>query len=548
MSLSRRELIRLAALGGLVACSDSSTTSAEPATVPSSPANSAAVPATTSTIPTPRLDGPPFALGVASGDPLPDAVVLWTRLVTDPTVVGGGTPEVDIPVRWEVAADERFASIVAGGEMVATPDAAHSVHVDVSGLEPARSYAYRFSVGPHDSPVGRTRTAPAPSQSPPLLRFAVASCHAYQSGYFTAYRFVAEEDLDAVLFTGDYIYELEASRSARQHDIGVPTTLEQYRQLYAITHADADLRVAHAAHPWIVTWDDHEVEDNYAADRPGAVGVATGLSDPATFPERRTAAYRAWWEHMPVRAGPPDRNGALPIHRELQFGRSARLVVLDNRQYRTPIPSGEGAGNLPRGFGGGAQLPAALDEDATILGREQERWAAGRLAAADVRWSVLVHQTALAELDRAPGDDRTGFSMDGWDGYVASRRRLLEPAATAGRGNVISLAGDLHTSVVADVRADYEDPTSPLVASEFVGPSISALEIIAPEAVAGVLTNDHVKLYDPDHRGYLVAEIEPDRVTARFRFVDALDPSIPAPTDGGTWRVRHGIPGAVPTE
>ncbi len=249
---------------------------------------------------------------------------------------------------------------------------------------------------------------------------------------------------------------------------------------------------------------------------------------------------------MPVRTGPPGPDGAISIHRELRFGRVARLVVLDNRQYRTPIPSGDGAGNLPRGFGGGPQLPSAFDEEATMLGADQEGWAAELLAADDVRWSVLVHQTALAELDRAPADDGAGFSMDGWDGYVASRRRLLEPSEAAGRGNVISLAGDLHTSVVTDVRADYDDPTSAVVASEFVAPSISAREIIRPEAVAGALGNPHVKRYDPDHRGYLVAEIGPDQVTAHFRFVDALDPATPATIDGGSWRVRYGAPGAEP--
>ncbi|MDH5238201.1 MAG: alkaline phosphatase D family protein, partial [Acidimicrobiia bacterium] len=213
------------------------------------------------------------------------------------------------------------------------------------------AYWYRFLIGEWISPVGRTRTAPATDSQPGEVRIAVASCQAYMSGYYGAHRHLAAEELDAVVFVGDYIYEREA-RSFEPRAIlidgeraPVPFTLEQYRHLYSVYKLDPDLQAAHAAHPWIITWDDHEVEDNYADLQPGGIGVTLGESTPENFPPRRAAAYQAWWENLPIR-GPAPIDGDLRIYRHLECGGLVRFAVVDDRQYRSPIVQGEGGGDL----------------------------------------------------------------------------------------------------------------------------------------------------------------------------------------------------------
>lgn len=478
-----------------------------------------------------------FALGVASGDPLPDGIVLWTRLLLRDREA---PPEV--PVTWELASDEGFSRVVRCGVSVATADLGYSVHVDVRGLRPGTTYWYRFHAGAHTSPVGRTRTAPPPESNPERVGFAVASCQAFQSGYFTAYRHLAEEELDFVLFVGDYIYELEASLAARPHGMPPPQTLDEYRAFYALNRSDPDLQRAHAAFPWIVTWDDHEVEDNYAGLEPGAIATLLDPTARERFPARRAAAYQAWWEHMPVRTGPP-QNGSLRIYRDFTFGRLLHLAVVDDRQYRSPIPRGEGAGNLPRFFGGGPQLPAAFDENASILGFEQEAWLESVLRSSAARWTVLGQQTVIAEVDRVPDDPDRGFSMDAWDGYVASRNRLMRTARDAVR-NLVSVGGDIHSSAVTDLLLDYHAEGSPLVGTELVGPSISAIELLAPGVVEGTLTSPHIHLYDTVRRGYLVCSVTPARLRADFRYVSTTAEPVAGIETGSAWIVEDGVPGA----
>jgi alkaline phosphatase D len=486
------------------------------------------------------LPSDPFTLGVASGDPLPDRVVLWTRLAPDPMDTAS-VPATEIPVRWEVATDERFTDVVRKGRAIASPAAAHSIHADAEGLRPARDYWYRFRVGAHTSPVGRTRTAPAANSSPRQFGFAVASCQGYQTGLYTAYRHLAEDDVDVVFFVGDYIYELEASRQARSHDLPVARTVDEFRRFYALNRTDADLQAAHAAHPWVVTWDDHEVEDNYAALEPGAIG--RGRS--GDFAAVRAAAYQAWWEHMPLRMGPP-KHGSLRIYRSLRVGDLATAAVLDNRQYRSPIPTGAGAGNLPRGAGGGPLLPAALDENATYLGREQERWLERTLRRSRARWNVVVQQTVMAQFDRAPADEARGFSADSWDGYVAARRRLLEFVREGKVRNFVSVGGDIHSSLVTDLRPDYAAAGSPVVGSELVGPSITALEILPPEFVDSARTNPHVHYYDIERHGYLRCRLDRQQLRGDYRYVDSITTAGAPVTTGSSWIVRSGRPGAGP--
>jgi alkaline phosphatase D len=497
-------------------------------------------------IPVPDLDADPFTLGVASGDPLDDAVVIWTRLAVDPTTGDGGMPARPVPVRWEVAGDEAFSEPVADGVATAAPDLGHSVHVDVSGLEPDGRYHYRFTVGEFTSPVGRARTLPAVDAEVDRLRFAVANCQAYQSGYFTPYEHLAEEDLDLVFFVGDYIYELENTVEVRPHGLAPMRTLDDYRTIYTINHADELLRAAHAAHTWVMTWDDHEVEDNYAGLEPGRIGLGLDPDARAGFPEKRAAAYQAWWENLPVRPGPP-ADGELDIHRAVAFGDLATFAVVDDRQHRDPIAAGAGDGALPRPFGGGPQVPEAFAEDRSILGFEQEAWLLELLASSATPWNVLVQQSIVAEVDRRPDLDDAGYTLDAWDGYVASRNRILGLVAEEPVPGFVSVGGDIHTGAVADLRADYKDPDSPVVGAELVAPSISATEVIEPEALAGSRANPHIHYYEPDRRGYLLCTVTPEGFEATFRYVTTTAQGRAEVEDGPSWTVGSDSPAATRT-
>lgn len=529
-SISRRGV--LAASVGLVAvaCSGSGEETTMPSSVPGP---------SSSTVPVPTFSSDPFKLGVASGDPLHDSVVIWTRLAPSPMDDGGGIDVPATPVRWEV---RRGAETVADGEFVTTADHGHSVHIDVTGLEPATTYSYRFSIGDWVSPTGTTRTSAAPGTPVDSLRFAVANCAAWKSGFFTAYSHLADEDLDAVLFVGDYTYELE-SGNRRDHGLPIPFTLADYRLYYAVARLEPELALAHARHPWIIMWDDHEVEDNYAGWNPGGIGVALDPDAAETFAQRRRAAYQAWWEYMPVRTGPPI-DGELRLYRDFEFGDLAKLTLIDDRQYRSPIIAGEGDGALPRPFGGGPQLEATFDTSRTMLGAAQEEWLVDSLRH-EATWSLLAQQTIMAQVDRAPDDPSKGFSMDAWDGYAAPRERLLGDVHEAGVENFVVFGGDIHTSAVADLHVSYRDPESPMVGTEFVGPSITSLELLLPEFVEGSRSNPHVHLYETEHRGYLLIDVAPDELITHYRWVDTTQEPISPITTSSSWRVQEGEVGVT---
>ena len=544
LSVPRRGFLAGAAVLGAAACTGDGE-GAAPGDDTSAVAGATAT--TENSTPVPELPGDPFTLGVSSGDPLPESVILWTRL--KPTE--GPVPAVPVPVSWQVAADGSFDDVVSEGVFVTDASAGNSVHAEAGGLEADTAYWYRFTVGDHESAIGRTRTAPAAGSDPSGVRFAVASCQAFQSGFYSAHQHMAAEDgLSAVLFLGDYIYELESSTAARQHGMAPPRTLEEFRVFYELNNSDPDLRAALAAHPWIFTWDDHEVEDNYAADEQGLIGERAG-GDPAAFPAKRAAAYQAWWEHVPVRAPAPAlTDGDVEIYRGLDFGALVSLSVVDNRQYRTPIPEGDGAG--PRPLGGGPQPPEAFAEDATYLGFEQEEWLYGRLAGSEAAWNVLAQQSIMSQMNRRPDLPGGGFSLDSWDGYVAARKRLMDvvsgtpgnPVGTDGVVNFVSLGGDIHTSAVADLHADPTDLGSEVVGTEFIGPSVSALELLQPVAVAGARSTANVHLYDIDNRGYMVVEFTPERAVAEYVWVDdPLDPDSTVRTVEA-WETLAGVPGA----
>jgi alkaline phosphatase D len=478
----------------------------------------------------PSLPAELFALGVASGDPLPDAVILWTRLVNDPLTPGGGLPTQPLPVRWEIAASRAFDDVVASGDVVAEPALAHSVHVDATGLEPDTWYWYRFSVGGSVSPTGRTRTAPRAGDEVETLRFAFASCQNYQDGYWPAHDHLAAEDVDVVLFLGDYIYEdgpdPEAVRTCRT---AAPVDLDGYRARYGEYKADPALQAAHARAPWVCTWDDHEVESNYADGEPG-IASAVG---PAGFADRRAAAYQAYYEHMPVRIEPPE-GSEVTLYRALGWGDLVRFHVLDGRQYR----SDQACGTM---LDVGLSCDEVADDDRTMLGAEQEAWLADELGDSDATWNVLAQQTVMSRLALTVGT-AVGINFDQWDGYPAARRRVVDMLRDV--ANPLVLTGDIHAALVGVVTDDPDDPTAPAVVPEVVGPSVSSLfpmglaEVVIDAAEAA----PNVFYAEPSRRGYVVCVVTPGSVEATYRYVASTASPKAALEAGPTWVLEAGDP------
>ena len=468
-----------------------------------------------------------FALGVASGDPLPHAVVIWTRLAPAP-LAGGGMPAVDVPVRWEVSSDERFARDVRRGDAVASPQWGHSVHVDVDDLRPGAWYHYRFIVGDEVSPVGRTRTAPAPGDRRDPLRFLFGSCQNWQAGYWPLWAHAPSDDPDVVLHLGDYIYEGGISASAvRPHNSGEIRTLDAYRNRYGLYKGDPALQAIHAACPWIVTWDDHEVENNYADL------VAENPAEVPDFAARRAAAYQAWWEHQPVRLAPPV-GPDLAIYRGFDWGRLARFHVVDTRQYRDPQACG---GSL------GPTCDARTDPGRTMLGPDQEAWLGASLAGSRATWDVLANQVVMTSMPFAG----SLYNPDQWDGYPAARTRVLDLMAAGGVDNAVVLTGDIHAAGIGDLVDENPDGTPSTVArgTELVGGSISStfpaeLADIA-EQVIGQLP--HVRFADTHRRGYMVCDVTQTEVVTRYQVAQStLVPDSPV-TTAGTWTTLAGTPG-----
>ena len=444
----------------------------------------------------PKRPDDPFVAGVASGDPTDNGVVLWTRLAHDPAL-----PLTS--VRWEVAEDEGFKSVVRSGSSSAPAELGFSVHAEVEGLRPDRHYWYRFNAGGHASVVGRTRTAPTPDDALRQLRFAFISCQNYEHGHFTAFDHLAAEDIDLVVHLGDYIYERRFTSSAmvREHEIAAEViTLDQYRARYATYRTDPALRTAHAACAWVVTTDDHEVQNNYAGDVPER--------PQEEFLLRRAAAYQAYYEAMPLRRSSLPRGPGIPLFRRLQFGRLLDLHVLDTRQYRSDQPCGDGA--KPR-------CPDALAERQTMMGEAQEQWLARNLRGSKSRWNVLANQVMVAQVARGTPEAPT-YAMDKWDGYVAARERLLRSFREMASHPVV-VTGDVHSSWVADLKADFADASSPTLATEFTGTSMSSGGDGSEGSVERIQAlNPHVKFYN-GRRGYVRVTMTPDACRADYRLL-----------------------------
>jgi len=480
----------------------------------------------------------PFKLGVASGDPSADGFVLWTRLAPEPhepEQLGQVTFEVD----WDVAEDPAFARIVAQGTALAPPHLAHSVHAEIAGLAAGREYFYRFRLGRYESPVGRALTAPAATDSPASLHYAICSCAQYEQGFFSAYRYMADDRPDLIVELGDYLYEVGyGERRVRLVSKQYAFTLADYRQLYAEYKLDPDLQAAHAACPWLVTWDDHEVHNDYA----GLVGsdeACGGSAVREAFPGRRAAAYQAWYEHMPVRASRLRAEAGIQVYGRLDWGQLARFYVLDSRQYRSPLACAlpptfancdtQAGVRLLRGGAGAGRLidttdPACRaewqDPSRSMLGAEQERWLDSALQGSPARWNLIAQGTPFVTLVQGSAEAPRLYS-DGWAGYPAAQQRLLDALARHKVTNPVILSGDIHSFLVSEIRNARGTP----VAVELITSSIAN---DAKDRSALLPMNPQVRFYDWKHSGYIRCDVTPERLRADIVGIEDMhDPRTP---------------------
>jgi alkaline phosphatase D len=474
----------------------------------------------------------PFALGVASGDPAADGVVLWTRLTQAP-LEGGGMPPEAFEVTWEVAKDDSMREVVQRGVELATPQLAHSVHVELRGLEPNRPYWYRFSVGDAQSPIGRTRTAPAADAQLDKLRFAFASCQHYETGLYTAYEHMCRDDVDLVVHLGDYIYDQASTDGRVRKHVGPElNTLEHYRNRYGQYKSDEHLRAMHTLAPWLVVWDDHEFDNNCAG---------CFCEDPQVSMEefllRRANAYQAYYEHMPLRRRHLPKGSDMRLYRRVNYGRLAEFQMLDTRQYRSDQPNGDGRKPL---------TGDAISPKATMLGPEQERWLANSLLQSTSRWNVLAQQVMMGRANRDSKESPL-YSMDQWAGYDVPRRRLLEYLASRQISNPVVLTGDIHSNWVNDLKVDFDRSDDRTVATEFVGTSISSggNGRARPKNHDEILANNPFVRFHNTERGYVRCTVTPYEWRSDYQVVEYIDrPGAPAITRA-SFVVENGRPGAV---
>lgn len=487
-------------------------------------------------------EAPVFAHGVASGDPMPDSVLLWTRVTPSPDAVPGSGKGPAVDVRWEVAADAGFTRVVARGHLRTGPERDHTVKVTAGGLCASTGYWYRFTAQGKVSRTGRTRTAPPRDEDVESLRFGVVSCANWAVGHFAPYGYLAaRDDLDAFIHLGDYLYEGNPNPASDLRPSVPPNeliTLGDYRQRHAMYKTDEHLRRLHARHPMIATWDDHEAADN-------AWSGGSPSHDPATegdWADRMRAARQAYFEWMPVRHR-GDR-----LYRRLKFGTLADLTMLDLRTYRT-------------------RQPGPVSPEDTILGADQREWFLDGLTRGTAAWNLIGNSVMVTPIKIPALPTRERLALDGlldgqpttvntdqWDGYTADRRRVLDTIAAQGRGNTVFLTGDVHSSWANDVPRDGAS-----VAVEFVCPSVTSDNIdeqlgvpprtgsLKVEAAIRAL-NSHVRFVELDSHGPGVLEVTPDAVRMNWYYVtDRRDPAT-AVTFAHAFRAVAGDPRVRPAE
>ena len=483
-----------------------------------------------------NLGDTPFKLGVASGDPEPDSIVIWTRLAPDPLAGDGhgGMPAGQAPVRWQVASDPQMRNVVAQGTARASRRLGHSVHVEVYGLRPGRPYYYRFSYRGEESPVGHTMTAPRPGARLDQLNFAYASCQDWPSGFYNAYRFMAREDIDLVFHLGDYIYEYGIPADGGNRRVAVPpalqthsTQLSHFRLRHALYKTDPDLQEAHRRFPFVCIWDDHEVENDYGGPF---------LEDGSNALARRAAAYQAYYEHLPLRAISIPTGPDMRIFRRLAFGDLVTFNILDTRQYRSGHPCGHG--EAPR-------CDAAFDPATTILGDGQEAWLLDGLRRSDTRWNIIAQQVLMAQLDHDLGS-RQRFWLDAWDPYVRDRQRLLNFIHNQQIANPVIITGDWHSTFASNLKLNFDNERSPTVAAEFVTPALTSGGDDTPYGPyygPMIPANPHIKYYEGDKRGYFRARLTRGSLRTDVRFVSRVGQPTATVFTGASFVVANGQPG-----
>ncbi len=460
----------------------------------------------------------PFALGVASGDPAPDGFVLWTKLAPKPLERGSGMPKKQVEVAWVVAGDERMQKTVQQGKAMAHPELGHAVHVELAGLEPARDYFYQFTVGGERSVVGRARTLPRVGAPLAQLRFAVAGCQRYEAGFFTAYQRIAAERFDFVYHYGDYIYEY---RTVRPGGLPYPVvrvmpgepdecyTLDDYRHRYSLHQLDTDLQAAHASAPFIMSFDDHEVDNNWAGD------ISEENTPRELFLLRRAAAFQAWYEHMPLRRAQMPSGPDILAYRRFMVGDLLAINVLDTRQYRSDQPCGDGVK---------ANCTEALEPHRTMLGDKQERWLYDSFRGSGARWTLLAQQVPMLRADRDPDPNIFAPSMDKWDGAVAARDRLFAAVEQAKLRNLVVVDGDVHFNCAGELKKNFADEKSATLGVEFVATSISSLGDgfdINARFKALMQQDPHIQFYN-GQRGYVRHVVTPERWQADYQVLDKV--------------------------
>jgi alkaline phosphatase D len=480
-----------------------------------------------------RFGSPPFQLGVASGDPSADGFVIWTRLAPEPfdTAYLGQTI---FEVGWEVAEDSGFQRIAKQGTGWARPHLAHAVHVVVEGLQPGREYFYRFRIGRYESAAGRALTCPAATAATTAMKFAFASCAHYEQGFFSAYRYMADDRPDLILMLGDYIYEdAWGDRRVRQFDPIEAISLADYRRRYTQYRTDPDLQAAHAACPWLATWDDHEVDNDYAG-LTGEHELCGGEAVKSAFPARRAAAYQAWFEHMPVRPSRlrPDRG--VQIYGSTDWGTLARFYLLDTRQYRSPqvcsnpptlqrCDFSKGRKILFGGAGGGNFIDptestcksALADPSRTMLGAGQERWLDEALVESRAAWNVLAQNVMLMTIAEGSAESPRHFS-DAWAGYPPARERLLAALVKHRTANPVVLTGDIHSFWVNEIANAAGRP----VAVELVASSIATTTY---DKSAVLPLNPGAKFHDGLHNGYMRCELDREKLRTDVVAIDSRE-------------------------
>ncbi|MGC6464419.1 MAG: alkaline phosphatase D family protein [Akkermansiaceae bacterium] len=454
----------------------------------------------------------PFTVGVASGDPDHESVILWTKLAPAPLELSGGMPHVPVEVLWEMSDDDSFKIPVASGTAVAAPALGHSVHVEAKGLKPDHWYFFRFRSGDATSPIGRTRTMPLPDASPERLRFGVTSCQRWEDGYFTAYQQMAADEPDLVFHLGDYIYEYATKYGlVRQTQGPELQTLDHYRNRYSQYRTDPDLQAMHAACPWFVTWDDHEFDNNCANDISEQKHVK-----PADFLIRRANAYQAYYEMMPLRPTSLPQGPQMQLYRKGSFGQLAELYVLDTRQYRTDQPNNDRKSPLNE---------AAFNPRNTLLGQGQRDWLFDSMKTSPGTWNILAQQVMMALVDRDPQPEAEHYSMDQWPGYAAERQKLMEFIRDHKISNPVILTGDIHSHWANELRIDDRQTDTPTYATEFVTTSLSSGGN-GPKVfklLDAVYSNNACTKYYSAERGYVLCEATPKSFTADYKAIEEVE-------------------------